>query len=308
MTRKSPRRKGGLSSRPGQHDGTTRTTSTPPAILGTTPGGTQQEPRGSALGPLAGHSEASPREPALVEGTVAETAPAATPARAEDKPRLHPHTCGLFAVLDICEIAHRDVAGKPLCLGDADLREPILRDHLERCPVCQRWYRNARRAYERLAERGASPGAGGVLPRPRRLSRVKLVAGGSDVVLLESEPEPGAESLNSLAMLLDCRKDPRPGVGPAGKSRWWLTLKFMARGTEYTGNDEEELKLYDGLRVRLDFPGLGESEPLSVVTRLGLDPQRNLVSSPRALEVADPRTLEKVTLTPLGWVEGLDGA
>src|SRR5262245_48110384 len=66
-----------------------------------------------------------------------------------------PPTCDRFAPLLICEKAHRDRTGRPLCLGSHPFPEADIRHHLEteRCFVCRRWYDNACSEYARLALR-----------------------------------------------------------------------------------------------------------------------------------------------------------
>src|SRR5262249_49330576 len=72
-------------------------------------------------------------------GRAGREGPAVGPGR-ERRPAPTQHLCGLYAVLDLCEQAHRDVTGKPLCLNDCDLRTEEIREHLRECPLCARWY------------------------------------------------------------------------------------------------------------------------------------------------------------------------
>jgi hypothetical protein len=81
----------------------------------------------------------------------------------EDDPKTHPHTCGRFPVLWLLEYAHRRMSGRPLCLGEGDLDEPALRQHLEveRCPECASWFASACKAFVSLTEPPAPPRAPG---------------------------------------------------------------------------------------------------------------------------------------------------
>jgi hypothetical protein len=258
-----------------------------------------------------------PRVP-TVPGTEGGTGPpGSTPgtgevstSREEDRAQAHSHTCGLFAVLDLCEQAHRDVTGKPLCLNDQDLRTQEIKAHLATCPLCQRWYHNARRAYARLARQAAETAPKPILaykPRPRVPIPILAGARGPDVVYQRLKPEPEGEHLDALSLLLDWNKVSRGRRGNKGKGRWWLTLKFLSRQNDPEGNKEEDLQRYEGLRIRLATRAGGVAEP-DQVTRLGLDPQRNLVSTPCCLGLTHPNDLENVTLIPDDWVKGIDGA
>src|SRR5262245_15501744 len=52
------------------------------------------------------------------------------PQDAEGRPGGTVHVCDRFPVLDICELAHREVTGKALCLSDEDLRADAIHQHL----------------------------------------------------------------------------------------------------------------------------------------------------------------------------------
>jgi hypothetical protein len=86
--------------------------------------------------------ETLPMEPGRLHSTAAPDDP---PVADSARPAEHPYTCGLFPVLVICEKAHRDRTGRPLCLGSPDFPAAALAHHLdvEGCPVCRRWYANA---------------------------------------------------------------------------------------------------------------------------------------------------------------------
>src|SRR5262249_53055615 len=85
-------------------------------------------------------------------------------------------TCTMYLVPDICEVAHREATNRPLWLNDAGIDVAEFRPHLKTCPPCQRFHRNARRAYARDSDDAADvillPGAAGD-PRPREAVPVR---------------------------------------------------------------------------------------------------------------------------------------
>ncbi|HYT87550.1 MAG TPA: hypothetical protein VEL76_02420 [Gemmataceae bacterium] len=216
--------------------------------------------------------------------------------------------CGTFTVLDLCELAHRDVTQQPLCLGDQDVRprEADMRRHLEGCGPCSRWYRNARRAYERLAgdvPAAATPPAAQAESQRRKPRTIRAAAGAPGCVLQKLPPLNGAALLDGLAVQLVWNREPRKAGAP-GKGRWWVTVKLLSRQNDAAeGNAEATLEQLDGFGVRIAFHLRGRQEVEEVVTRLGFDAQQNLASIPRSLTFAQPRETETVTLALLDRAE-----
>jgi len=202
-------------------------------------------------------------------------------------------------ILDICELAHRDARGAPLCLPEGGQTEEV-RYHLAQCTLCARLYRNASRAYaEEVNDRAREPYAP-VARAPQGFA----AAVGAGCRLQQLRPAEGGQGLDRLTVLLEWNRE---SGRPTGAPRWWLTLRVpSAHADSDRGADEAVLRRFDGfkLRVRLELAG---RQLVQAVTRLGFDPQRNLVSVPRSLPGAQPQKAERVTLFPLG-EEGQEGA
>ena len=217
-------------------------------------------------------------------------------------------TCGDFEILDICEQAHRDVTGQPLCLEDRDVRTEQIRSHLERCARCQRWYRNARRAYRRLAGDGTAAAPEPLtkyVPRQRRAKEVKPAAKGPNLFLQKLEALPDGQGLDGLTVLLEWHREAQ---GPADGGRWWLTLRLTARrNDDAAGGDDDVLRRLNGYGVRVERQVRGKDAPDQAVTRLGFDSQKNLVSIPRSLDSTHPRQADFFVLTLLDRVKGVEG-
>jgi len=210
-------------------------------------------------------------------------------------------TCGTYTILQLCEQAHWDVIGDGLCLSDWDPRAKAkeIRSHLKECPDCARWYRNARRAYEKLGDDVES-----VLPEPCFLTppqpRVPILCQAADdkTVLIELKPNAGPGLLEKCTVHLKWEREGDQPVAP----RWSVSVKLMS--TE-TGNDEQTLKKLSGSSVLLERQVAGRPDSEHILTRLEFDAAKNLVSiAPRETEVADPKAdLESTqfTLTLLDW-------
>jgi len=241
----------------------------------------------------------------------------ARPAAVEPGPPLHPHTCGRYPVLWLFEHAHRTMTGRPLCLSPADVPEGELHRHLteERCPTCLRWFGNACRAYERIvgAALGGPPGPGREPPAYTPAARTRFcnvgAAADSGQAGFQQKwaPVEGGAGLDALTLTLEWVRDPGRDGAAAVPHRWWVTLKFLAAGNHrQDGNDEEALPPFDGCRVRLERCPEGGGEPQVLETRLGLDPDHNLVSPPTTWVVFGPELPASLRLVPLGRAGGPD--
>lgn len=60
-------------------------------------------------------------------------------------------TCGAYSIYQLTAAAEREVFGGEDCLDEPPV-DADMRDHRMSCTLCDRWYRNGLRAYERLRE------------------------------------------------------------------------------------------------------------------------------------------------------------
>jgi hypothetical protein len=219
--------------------------------------------------------------------------------------------------LEICDQAHREVTGQPLCPDQPDARAEEVRRHIDQatCPDCLRWFRNALRAYQKLAAPAprrpvlavrsvpaplARPHLG---PRERPAKNVTLAAGGepNKHVVQEVEPVPGGAGLDALALSLDWHRSSE-SPAPDGP-RWWLALKFTAKDAD--PNHERQLRELDGHLLTFTLRAFAGAETTSVEARLGLDQDGRLVSTPKPLPIG-PREQALVGLQLRDKVGGLD--
>jgi hypothetical protein len=213
---------------------------------------------------------------------------------------LRPRTCGAFAHLDICEVAHRHVKKQPLCLRDEDVQVKNIYDHLTLCPQCDRLFQNACRSYE--ADDGLSPAPPAppvdTAPQSRHPVEVDFAATDPGSYLQLLKPLPGGQGLDPHEVQLEWWET----QADRDEVRWWLTLKVVAQGPLAGPTDTNSLaalRKLDGYSVRLERWVEGRSEPDRVVTRLGFDSERNLVSIPRSLGKTHPAKTDRIVLTLL---------
>jgi len=212
--------------------------------------------------------------------------------------------CKVCSFLEVCEVAFREVANAQLSLSDKEFDLPRVKNHLfaEKCPVCLRCYRNAKRAYARLQHGG--------LPSPRVFlsSREVVVPEAVErpVVKTMAAKEPGevhyrvpavpnGSGLNALAAELACYRTPAAGFE--------ITLVHHPRDIDADGNDLEVLRQFDDylLTLQVNLKG-GRSLPWQ--PRLGIDDQGSLVSSPFSLREVDPT--EIISLQLVSWKKRTD--
>jgi hypothetical protein len=205
----------------------------------------------------------------------------------------HKHTCGGFAVLEICEQAYRDLTGKPLSLTQFEARTRDIKHHLEveKCEICNSWYRTALRTYQKPPEE-LRPSPPGVIPLPRLAAlprepkpSVLAAEGRADSeVVQELPPAPAGSGLDRLPGWLEWKKETQPA--PAGKQpRWWVTLRFLSRKNAPAGTKESRLRAFEGYLVTLRFTTATGEEADLLETRLGFDPHGNLVSTTKPARV-----------------------
>src|SRR5262249_26926075 len=118
---------------------------------------------------------------------------------------------------------------------------------------------------------------------------------GAGCRLQQLRPAEGGQGLDRLTVLLEWNRE---SGRPTGAPRWRLTLPVpSAHADSDRGADGPAPRRFDGfkLRGRLELAG---RQLVQAVTRLGFDPQRNLVSVPRSLPGAQPQKAERVTLFP----------
>jgi hypothetical protein len=195
--------------------------------------------------------------------------------------------CREVPVLSVMELACREVETL-----DAPGRQ--LLEHVRGCPVCQRWYHNARRAYQATLKDLARP----VLRLPRRIHDAAACAVPGerryDLVPVRDRLT-GLDALHGvLAWRPDRAHEP---AAPAG--RWWVALCFTSSSSDREhGHPLSELRPFDGRRVRLVLKAPARSWKLP--TRLDLDPVRQeLISPAECVAIEDPERITKVRIVPL---------
>jgi hypothetical protein len=206
--------------------------------------------------------------------------------------------CRDVPVLAVMELACREVETL-----DAPGRQ--LLEHVRGCPVCRRWYHNARRAYQATLKDLARP----VLRLPRRIHDAAACATPGerryDLVPVRDR----LTGLDALHGVLAWRPDhasfggapqaaaaQRAAAAPAGS--WWVSLCFTSSSDREHGNPLAELRPFDGRRVRLILKAPARSWKLP--TRLDLDPVRQeLVSPAECVAIEDPERITKVRIVPL---------
>jgi len=209
--------------------------------------------------------------------------------------------CSAFSILDLCELAHRDVTRQALHLRDEDIRTEEIRDHLSACMECGRYYRSACAAYTRLCGDvvlSLQPVAP-YTPRARTAEEISAAAELPGVVLQRVEGL-GAEGegLDALNLFLEWKQESR--THKKGGGRWSVTLKLLAQGNDPEfGYEKPVLERFDGYAVQFERLVRGRDEPDRIMTRLSFDAEQNLVSIPRTLGGAGPTETATITLTLL---------
>jgi hypothetical protein len=186
-------------------------------------------------------------------------------------------TCGRFPVLAICEKAHRDRTGRPLCLGSPDFPAEQIQHHLdvEGCPICRRWYDNAFAEYGRL------------VPVVRRARLIKMRASDAGEACHELPVVENSTGFNSVPLVLKWHADKE--ASPSHPS-WWVQLKAHA-----DVGKQGQLKKYHRQMLHVTVEPAEGGPPVSVETLLGFDADNNLVTAEKLLPI-DPRQDLKVTL------------
>jgi hypothetical protein len=211
-------------------------------------------------------------------------------------------TCGHYDVLDLCELAHRDVIGQNLCLSDPTWNAEAIRAHLNSCDCCRRWYRNARRAY-----RARVPA---VKEKPLRLKdiatrhfrKLRPLPAASDrlsPVQHEALPPNDATDLTKLRLVVSWEPDRSEPDEAAEGSRWWVTLRFPGTGGDanpHEANPHEALEVFDSRQLAVEVRHPSDPEGgLRFVTRLDFDEKRiDLVSIRRRLVISNPEKAEAI--------------
>lgn len=232
----------------------------------------------------------------------------------ETERKKHPaasRACERYSILDLCEQAHRDVTGQPLCLRDEDLRTAEIRQHVQGCRECARWYNNAKAAYERFPGDVIPVAPQPILPyepRMRTSQQIVPAAQGTGFFLqrLKGFGSEG-EGLDACELYLEWKRETR-NSGKKGGERWWVTLRLQLLENDPTfGYDRAELERFNGYEVRLERWVPDRTEPDSIVTRMKFDAQQNLVSIPRPLDAIGPGETETIRLTLLERVDEVVG-
>ncbi len=202
--------------------------------------------------------------------------PAGEPTEYADRPG---DTCGAYTILQLCEQAHWEVTGEPLCLHDWDhkTKSKEVRNHIKACEKCARWTRNAKRAYEKLVDDVES--ALHSAPREAEL----LPAAPTDLVLMRLPPPASGQSpLDACTVHLKWQEPSAPGHAEA--PAWSVAVELLPEE-----NDEKVLARLSGCSVLLEWQLSGRDSPEQVLTRLNPGPRRKLASDPRATAVSNPK-------------------
>jgi hypothetical protein len=185
------------------------------------------------------------------------------------------------------ELASRDVRQFPLLLPEPQPHEcPEVDQHLEevrhhlheeRCLICLRWYRNARRAY-------LTQWKGRLRPFERKPRLHSAVKGHQEYILGARANGVGLGRLEGRLLWEQEKRN----------LKWKLTVQFRPGATK----PAEDLRTYDAMKLHMTLHRPKNEKLIEVVTSLGLRGKEGLSSSTEIVHLDCPQRIRRVTVRP----------